>query len=99
MIFSDKGEVFCWGNGEYHQLNSVTDEMQIHTSRKLNLPGITKAIDVASAGSMCCLIDGKFLYLLNTVLLECIKNIDIVCFCCIYSNISVPNNYFNLTTK
>lgn len=51
--------MFGWGNSEYHQLNSVTDEMQIHTSRKLNFPGLKKVIDIASAGTMCLLLDGE----------------------------------------
>lgn len=61
LALSDKGDVFGWGNSEYHQLNSVTDEMQVHTARKLNFPGISRVLDVASAGTMCLLIneDGK----------------------------------------
>ncbi|XP_050727668.1 RCC1-like G exchanging factor-like protein isoform X2 [Eriocheir sinensis] len=57
LALNDKGDVFGWGNSEYHQLNSITDEMQIHTSRKLNFPGLKKVIDVASAGTMCLLLD------------------------------------------
>ena len=52
--------MFGWGNSEYHQLYSVTDEMQIHTSRKLNFPGMKKIVDIASAGTMCLLLDGTF---------------------------------------
>lgn len=58
---SDKGDVFGWGNSEYHQLNSVTDDMQIHTSRKLNFSGLEKIIDIASAGTMCLLLDGMYI--------------------------------------
>ncbi|XP_045609753.1 RCC1-like G exchanging factor-like protein [Procambarus clarkii] len=57
LALSDKGEVFGWGNSEYHQLNSVTDEMQIHTAKKLQFPDIRKVVDVASAGTMCMFIN------------------------------------------
>lgn len=57
LAVNDKGDVFGWGNSEYHQLNSVTDEMQIHTSRKLSFPGLKKIVDIASAGTMCLLLD------------------------------------------
>lgn len=57
LALSDKGEIFGWGNSEYHQLNSVTDDMQIHTAKKLSFPGIGKVLDVASAGTMCLLIN------------------------------------------
>ncbi|KAG7160373.1 RCC1-like G exchanging factor-like protein-like [Homarus americanus] len=53
----EKGEVFGWGNSEYHQLNSATDDMQIHVAKKLNFPGVKKVLDVASAGTMCLLLD------------------------------------------
>lgn len=29
LSFKDKGDVFGWGNSEYHQLNSVTDQQQV----------------------------------------------------------------------
>lgn len=57
LALNDKGDVFGWGNSEYSQLNSVTDEMQIHTSRKLRFPGLKKIVDIASAGTMCLLLD------------------------------------------
>lgn len=57
LAINDKGEVFGWGNSEYQQLNSVTDEMQIHTSRKLKLPGVGKVVDVAASGTMCLLLN------------------------------------------
>lgn len=66
---SEKGDVFGWGNSEYQQLNSVTDEMQIHTSRKLSFPGLKKVIDIASAGTMCLLLDG--VYILPNIFLIC----------------------------
>ncbi|XP_064111602.1 RCC1-like G exchanging factor-like protein [Macrobrachium nipponense] len=53
LALSDKGEVFGWGNNEYHQLSSVTQEMQIHTSRKMDLPGVGRIVDIASGGTMC----------------------------------------------
>lgn len=60
MSISGEGDVFGWGNSEYHQLNSVTDDMQIHTSRKLSFKGLKKIIDIASAGTMCLLLDGVY---------------------------------------
>lgn len=55
----DKGDVFGWGNSEYGQLNSVTDEMQLHTSRRLAFPGMKRVVDVAAGGTMCLLLDGE----------------------------------------
>ncbi|XP_042237238.1 RCC1-like G exchanging factor-like protein [Homarus americanus] len=57
LALNEKGEVFGWGNSEYHQLNSATDDMQIHVAKKLNFPGVKKVLDVASAGTMCLLLD------------------------------------------
>ncbi|XP_045131422.1 RCC1-like G exchanging factor-like protein isoform X2 [Portunus trituberculatus] len=57
LALNDNGDVFGWGNSEYHQLNSVTDEMQLHTSRKLSFSGLKKIVDIASAGTMCLLLD------------------------------------------
>ncbi|CAL1273742.1 unnamed protein product [Larinioides sclopetarius] len=56
LAVSDKGDVFGWGNSEYSQLNSVTDEQQINFPKKLNL-GIGKVLQVASAGTMCAAVD------------------------------------------
>ncbi|KAK4297550.1 hypothetical protein Pmani_030041 [Petrolisthes manimaculis] len=57
LAINDKGDVFGWGNSEYGQLNSVTDEMQLHTSRRLKFPGMKKVVDVASGGTMCLVLD------------------------------------------
>ncbi|XP_076035728.1 RCC1-like G exchanging factor-like protein [Oratosquilla oratoria] len=57
LALSDKGEVFGWGNSEYQQLNSVTDEMQINTTRKLHLPEIGKVVDIVAAGTLCLAVN------------------------------------------
>ncbi|XP_068227515.1 RCC1-like G exchanging factor-like protein [Palaemon carinicauda] len=53
LALSDKGEVFGWGNNEYQQLITVTEEMQTHTAHKLKLSGIGRIVDIASAGTTC----------------------------------------------
>ncbi|CAL4200028.1 unnamed protein product, partial [Meganyctiphanes norvegica] len=58
LALNDAGDVFGWGNSEYHQLNSVTSEMQIHSARRLQLPShIGKVVDVAAAGTMCLILN------------------------------------------
>lgn len=57
LALNDKGEVFGWGNNEYYQLNSVTEEMQIHTARKLKLPDVGRVTDIASAGTTCLFVN------------------------------------------
>ena len=55
---ADRGEVFGWGNSEYGQMSSVTDEQQINTPRKLHLSGIGRVIDVACGGTVCMILNG-----------------------------------------
>ena len=57
--FPDKGEVFGWGNSEYGQFRTVTEEQQINRPVKLDLRGVGKVIDVASGGSVCMVLNGK----------------------------------------
>lgn len=58
LALNDKGQVFGWGNSEYHQLASVTQELQMNTARFLNLERITgKIVNVASGGSMSGLVN------------------------------------------
>lgn len=58
LAVNDAGEVFGWGNSEYHQLNSITSEMQIHSARRLKLPShIGRVVDVAAAGTMCLILN------------------------------------------
>ncbi|OTF80831.1 hypothetical protein BLA29_015395, partial [Euroglyphus maynei] len=61
-MFSDKGQMFGWGNNEYGQLSMAIDvnrnQTQIHTSRYLKHDNmIGKISDVAAAGSMCALLN------------------------------------------
>lgn len=57
LALSENGEVFGWGNSEYHQLSSVTSEMQINSPTKLNFP--MKVTQVAAGGCVCALLDDK----------------------------------------
>ncbi|XP_037079034.1 RCC1-like G exchanging factor-like protein [Pollicipes pollicipes] len=58
LAVSESGDVFGWGNSEYGQLGSVTDEQQLGVARRLPL-GVGRVRDVASAGTMCALINDK----------------------------------------
>lgn len=61
---SDSGQVFGWGNSEYGQLNMVTPQTQVNVSRHLKLESMVgKAVSVGAGGSMCGLVNGKFLLL------------------------------------
>ena len=54
--------MFGWGNNEYDQLNAVKgadEDMQVAVPRHLPFKGIGKVVKVASAGSMCALLNGK----------------------------------------
>ena len=59
MFFADNGEVFGWGNSEYSQLHMATEEQQVNSPVKLNLGDVGKALDIASGGSMCMVLNGK----------------------------------------
>ena len=61
LFYADKGEVFGWGNSEYSQFSMVTDEQQINLPVKLDLGPIGKVIDIASGGSICMVLNGKFM--------------------------------------
>ena len=63
IFFSDKGEIFGWGNSEYCQIFRQTDDIQ-----QINRPvyvkkcqSYGKIIDVASAGSYCLMLTGKLI--------------------------------------
>ncbi len=52
--------MFGWGNSEYSQLESVTDETQVSTPRRLPLKGVPgRVCRVAAAGSACALVNGR----------------------------------------
>ncbi len=59
LALNDRGEVFGWGNSEYGQFNTVTEEQQVNSPVKLDLGPVGKVIDVASGGSMCMVLNGK----------------------------------------
>ena len=59
FVFADNGDVFGWGNSEYNQLHMATEEQQVNSPVKLNLGDVGKALDVASGGSMCMVLNGK----------------------------------------
>ena len=67
ILFSDKGEVFGWGNSEYGQFRMVTEEQQINHPVKLSLKGIGKIIDIASGGTICMVLNGNNITRLNCV--------------------------------
>lgn len=58
--------MFGWGNSEYGQLLPKSDIQQIHTPTHLNkCLGLGKLTDVASGGSFCMALNGKFTKLLS----------------------------------
>ncbi|XP_059086233.1 RCC1-like G exchanging factor-like protein [Tigriopus californicus] len=59
LALTDQGEVFGWGNSEYGQLASVTDEQQINTPHKLNTRGLGRIKDIAAGGTICLILNGK----------------------------------------
>ena len=59
LALNEKGEVFGWGNSEYGQFNSVTDEQQLARPTKLDVDKtVGKVIDIASGGSICMVLNG-----------------------------------------
>ena len=58
LALNDKGEVFGWGNSEYGQFQSVTDEQQLSTPTKLNINEfVGKVIDIAAGGTICMVLN------------------------------------------
>lgn len=59
-IFTDKGEVFGWGNSEYGQLLLNDDKYQVNTPKNLPLnKTIGNIIDIGTTGSACIALNGK----------------------------------------
>lgn len=59
--FSDKKEVFGWGNSEYNQLN-LGEIQQINSPIHLKMvEKCGKIIDIATGGSVCMVLNGTFL--------------------------------------
>ena len=59
LALSDNGELFGWGNSEYHQLSMVTQETQVSVPRRLPVRNCGKVTRIAAGGSMCAIINGK----------------------------------------
>ena len=58
LALNDKGEIFGWGNSEYGQFQSVTDEQQLSTPTKLNVNEfVGKVIDIAAGGTICMVLN------------------------------------------
>ena len=73
LALNDRGEVFGWGNSEYGQFNSVTEEQQLSRPTKLDVDKtVGKVIDIASGGSICMVLNGKATY---KFCVYCLKNI------------------------
>ena len=51
------GYLFGWGNSEYFQLGSITDDSQVHTPRRLPFNQVGKIVDAAAGGTICCLLN------------------------------------------
>lgn len=60
-LIPDKGEVFGWGNTEYGQLATDSDDNpQITLPRHLSfLKECGKIVDIAAGGSFCMVLNGK----------------------------------------
>lgn len=64
-MFTDKGEIFGWGNSEYGQLKANSDVQQINIPVNLDhCRNIGKVVDIASGGSFCVALNGKNSYFL-----------------------------------
>jgi alpha-tubulin suppressor-like RCC1 family protein len=59
-FFSEKGEIFGWGNNEYNQFAVITDEMQVNVPRHLPFKNVSKATRVAVGGTICGILNGKY---------------------------------------
>ncbi|XP_038052104.1 RCC1-like G exchanging factor-like protein [Patiria miniata] len=57
LAVSEKGDIFGWGNSEYNQLNSVTEEMQVYEPRRLPFSGVGKVVGAAAGGTICQLVN------------------------------------------
>ncbi|XP_070533200.1 RCC1-like G exchanging factor-like protein isoform X2 [Ptychodera flava] len=56
LALSEKGKVFGWGNSEYNQLSSVTEETQVCTPTHLPLK-VGKVVDIATGGTICAVLN------------------------------------------
>lgn len=60
----DKGKVFGWGNSEYGQIPGVGDNQQVNIATEIETcKDIGRIIDIASGGSFCMVLNGKFYFI------------------------------------
>lgn len=58
LALNDKGQVFGWGNSEYHQIPLDSDEQQVNTPIHLkHLEQFGKIIDIAAGGSFSMILN------------------------------------------
>ncbi|CAG2105631.1 unnamed protein product [Medioppia subpectinata] len=58
LALNDKGDVFCWGNSEYSQFESITDEKQLNIPRNVTFSHIKgKVVNVCAGGSLCAIVN------------------------------------------
>lgn len=59
-MFTDKGELFGWGNSEYGQIPMATTQHQVNTPYALlNFTrGLGRIVDIAAGGSFCMIVNG-----------------------------------------
>ncbi|KAK2720141.1 hypothetical protein QYM36_004148 [Artemia franciscana] len=66
LAINGNGDLFGWGNNEYGQLNSATEDMQLNVSRILKLPPyVGKIIDIAVGGTVCIILNGEYVLFFN----------------------------------
>jgi len=59
LFVSEKGDLFGWGNSEYGQLLKP-NTTQIYSPIQLQVPQIGPIVDIATGGSFCAALNGKF---------------------------------------
>lgn len=67
LALSVDGELFGWGNSEYHQLSMVTQETQVSMPRRLPVTKhCGKITRIAAGGSMCAILNGNVVFVRAT---------------------------------
>ena len=51
--------MFGWGNSEYGQFGTATEEQQICHPTHLPLPKVGRIIDIACGGTVCMVLNGE----------------------------------------
>ena len=63
LAVSQEGDLFGWGNSEYHQLAMVTKETQVSMPRHLPVARHCGKVEkIAAGGSMCAILTGKLIF-------------------------------------